>query len=311
MKKLTREIFIERSKLKHGYKYSYDKVIYINGQTKVTLTCEKNHEFQVRPDMHLNRGDGCRICKYDNMMKSNEDFIADLFSIFGELYDYSLVDYKGSYQNVELICKNHGIFSRSSNYLLRGHGCSKCYRNGKLDTERFIKLANRIHSSRYDYTHSEYVNSRSKIKINCPIHGMFGQLANNHLRGHGCKVCDRSKGEIFIENYLKNLNMDFKTEFKFTDLKFKYPLRFDIAVFKQNELSYLIEFNGKQHYQYYPNFHKSETDFQNQVLRDNMKIKYCEDNGIKLYIISYKDNLETELEKIIKENEEEDRIQVR
>jgi hypothetical protein len=36
-----------------------------------------------------------------------------------------------------------------------------------------------------------------------------------------------------------------------------------------------------------------------------MKIKYCENNNIKLYIIRYDENIEESLEKIIKENEKE------
>ena len=39
-----------------------------------------------------------------------------------------------------------------------------------------------------------------------------------------------------------------------------------------------------------------------------MKIEYCKKNNIKLYIIRYDDDLELSLEKIINENEKEDRI---
>ena len=299
-------LFIERSKLRHGVKYSYDKVNYINSQTKVILTCDRNHEFMVRPDIHLNRGDGCRKCKNENMIKTSIDFINRLSSIFGNFYEYQYVEYKGIYNQVKLICKNHGEFHKKPSILLKGKGCPICFINRKLNTSRFIEKANIVHKQRYDYSLTEYKNSRTKVKIICKNHGVFEQLANNHMRGHGCKLCDRSKGEIFIENYLISKNIDFETEFKFSNLRFRYPLRFDVAVFRNKNLSYLIEFHGKQHYQYYPSFHKSEEDYKVQLIRDNMKIEYCKNNNIKLYIISYIDNIEEVLKKIIKENEKED-----
>ncbi len=309
MKKLNTKTFIERSILKHGYKFCYSEVNYINSISKVTLICQMGHKFSVRPDMHINRGDGCRICKCNNMYKKNDDFIKELLEIYGDLYDYSLTEYNGVYKNVSIICKKHGVFKKSPNSLLSKRGCSKCFKNGKLDTNEFINRANIIHENRYDYSKSIYINSRTEVEIICKKHGAFYQLSNNHLKGHGCNKCNRSSGEINIENYLNNKNIIYKIEFIFENLRHKYPLRFDFAIFdNSNNLKYLIEFNGKQHYQYYPNFHKSETDFQDQLLRDNMKIKYCEDNGIKLYFISYKDNLEAELEKIIRENEEKNRI---
>ena len=309
MKKMTTETFVERAILRHGDDFCYSKVDYINSQTKIILKCKMGHEFLVRPDMHINRGDGCRECKNNNMYKKNNTFIKELLKIYGDSYDYSLTKYNGVYKNVSIICKKHGVFKKSPNSLLSRRGCSKCFTNGKLDINEFINRANMIHENRYDYSKSIYINSRTKIEIICKKHGVFYQLPNNHLQGHGCNKCNRSSGEINIENYLNNKKIIYKIEFIFETLRHKYPLRFDFAIFdNSNNLKYLIEFNGKQHYSYNTRFHKSETDFQDQLLRDNMKIKYCKDNNIKLYIIRYNDDLESILEKIIKENEEKNRI---
>jgi hypothetical protein len=144
------------------------------------------------------------------------------------------------------------------------------------------------------------VNSRTKVKIICKKHGAFVQLANNHLRGSGCNKCNRSLGELKIENILEERQVKYKTEFIFEELKYKYPLRFDFVIFNNDVIEYLVEFNGKQHYNYYPVFHKSVKDFEESVIRDQLKIDYCKENNIKLYIIRYDDDLEVELEKIIK-----------
>lgn len=40
-------------------------------------------------------------------------------------------------------------------------------------TEQFIEEARAIHGDKYDYSKVEYVNSRTKVCIICPIHGEF------------------------------------------------------------------------------------------------------------------------------------------
>lgn len=39
----------------------------------------------------------------------------------------------------------------------------------RLTTESFIKRAKEIHGDKYDYSLVQYINSRTKVKIICPI----------------------------------------------------------------------------------------------------------------------------------------------
>lgn len=59
----------------------------------------------------------------------------------------------------------------------------------KIDTARFIDLSRKIHGNKWDYSKTTYIGSLTKLNIVCPQHGIFSQLANNHLRGAGCPVC--------------------------------------------------------------------------------------------------------------------------
>ena len=59
----------------------------------------------------------------------------------------------------------------------------------KLTLTEYILKANKIHNFKYDYSESVYINSRTRIKIICPEHGYFYQLANSHLQGSTCKKC--------------------------------------------------------------------------------------------------------------------------
>jgi hypothetical protein len=57
-------------------------------------------------------------------------------------------------------------------------------------TEEFIEKAKSIHGNRYDYSLVEYKNNKTKVAIVCPIHGIFYQIAQSHIRGRGCFACN-------------------------------------------------------------------------------------------------------------------------
>lgn len=84
-------------------------------------------------------------------------------------------------------------------------------KNDENLTERFIRKAEKIHNNKYDYSLVEYIKAHEKIKIICPIHGIFEQRPNGHLNGNGCKECSKDSASVkkrsgldeFIENARK------------------------------------------------------------------------------------------------------------
>jgi len=58
-----------------------------------------------------------------------------------------------------------------------------------LTNDEFIERSNNIHNNFYDYSLSIYERTNKKVKIICPIHGVFEQKPNNHLNGQGCPKC--------------------------------------------------------------------------------------------------------------------------
>ena len=70
------------------------------------------------------------------------------------------------------------------------------------------------------------------------------------------------------------------------------------------DLKIAIEYNGEQHYNYIPYFHKTKDNFYNVKYRDDMKKRLCAENGIRLIVVPYTVNdirsyLTTELQNII------------
>lgn len=103
--------------------------------------------------------------------------------------------------------------------------------------------------------------------------------------------CIRSKGEYQIEQLLKEHNIEYTREYSFSDLVDDLPLRFDFAIFKNNQLLCLIEFQGEQHY-------NPSNGFYNETIveHDKMKKEYCDKNNIKLIIVNYKRNYDIKYE---------------
>ena len=60
-RRLSKDMFIDRCKIKHKNKYDYSLVNYINNSTNVKIICSDHGEFMQRPNHHLN-GHGCPMC---------------------------------------------------------------------------------------------------------------------------------------------------------------------------------------------------------------------------------------------------------
>ena len=59
--------------------------------------------------------------------------------------------------------------------------------------KEFIEKSRKVHNDKYDYSLVQYINSRTKVKIICPIHGEFIQNANSHIQKRGCPDCGKVK----------------------------------------------------------------------------------------------------------------------
>jgi very-short-patch-repair endonuclease len=116
--------FIEKAKNMHN-KYDYSLVKYIDNITKIKIICSEHGEFEQRPSDHLD-GRGCSKCSTDNQRSSREEFIEKSIILYGNKYDYSLVDYITNKIKVKIICKIHGIFEQTPNCHLNNHCCPQC-----------------------------------------------------------------------------------------------------------------------------------------------------------------------------------------
>ena len=222
----TLDAFVEKAKKIHGDKYDYSKVEYKNATTKVCIICPEHGEFWQTPNNHLS-GNGCKKCSMPNSGISTEEFIAKAREIHGNKYDYSKTVYKDTKTKVCIICPEHGEFWQLPTNHLKGHGCDKCAHteNKKTltkTTEDFIKRAREVHGKKYDYSKTNYVNSKTSVCIICPEHGEFWQLPSTHLNGGGCSKCKYENIGMTKDEFIKKANEVHGNKYDYSKVDFKY-----------------------------------------------------------------------------------------
>ena len=145
-------------------------------------------------------------------------------------------------------------------------------------------------AQRHNYYEFECVNCGAHIYRMTPTN-------KSDIETCHCPNCNENKykGEVRVQNYLKDHDIPFKTQFKFADCVYKSMLPFDCAVFNDDDnLTCLIEYDGEQHYKFIKHWHGDEEGFKLQKLRDKIKTDYCASHGIPLIRIPYTeyDNIE-------------------
>jgi len=293
----TKENILKFKKI-HGDKYDYSLVNYVNNKTKVKIICPIHGIFEQTPKHHKN-GYGCKKCKIDKGVyytkrKSTNQFIEESKKIHGDKYDYSLVDYKNNKTKVKIICPEHGVFEQTPlQHLTLKQNCKKCvvdsYKNGRF---LFIEKSRKIHGDKYDYSLVNYVNNKTKVKIICPIHGVFEQRPDSHLNGQNCYKCSLINKRIKFINKIRhrleqgyqlvpNYNKDFC---QYLDLMSKcFGVYIQHAMnggeYHIEELGYWVDGYDKENnvvYEYYEKFHKYQEEKDLKRMQEIIEYLNCE-----------------------------------
>ena len=200
-RKATLKEFIEKAQLVHGDRYDYSSVEYNNAITKIKINCEKHGVFEQTPNNHL-ADHGCPKCA--KPVRTVDEFIRRARLTHGDKYDYSLVDYVKSYENVIIVCPKHGKYLQKPKDHLYEGGCPKCGKGTKT-TEEFIVESKKIHGNEYDYSLVKYVDEHTKVNIVCKKHGIFSQRPYGHTDEKGCPKC--SGKNKTTEDYINQVKL--------------------------------------------------------------------------------------------------------
>lgn len=197
---------------------------------------------------------------------------------------------------------------------LRAGRRTSCGSHNNLIKNEIGKIYGYLEVLKKDDTPANYFADKSIHWIcKCSLCGTTKSVSGKLLRNGQAKSCGclKSYGEQLIGKYFQNNSYLFQKEYYFEDLKGQRgPLRFDFAVFNENnELQYLIEFQGTQHFTYEEYFGDYKKFLLNQKY-DIDKEEYCKQHSIPLLkiipnITRQSDSNYNNLPKIIKDFEQE------
>jgi len=194
---LTQEKFIERiSKKKSCKNYSFDKTVFIDRHTEITVHCKSHGDFKILPSS-LTQGVKCQRCS-SNFVDTKK-FIENATKKFGERYDYSLVEYKTKKIPVKIICKKHGIFNMRPFHHLSGCGCSgcNCHGHSQVQIEWLNFLGKMLGIDIYHAKNmGEHLIKNSKYHADgyCKEKNIIFEF--NGCFFHGCKKCFKNRNSV-------------------------------------------------------------------------------------------------------------------
>ena len=157
------------------------------------------------------------------------------------------------------------------------------YSRKKLSKEEVVS---KINSRGFELLNlGTFKNTKCRGKFKCvkghewetEIHNVYGEKS-------GCPECSTTTGERRCRFILETI---FKKPFIRTrDVVKINGQRLELDMYNE-ELMIACEYNGIQHYFEDKNYFHKEGGFEEQVERDSLKKKYCDDNKIKLIIVPY------------------------
>lgn len=131
----AKNTFITRASKKHDNKFNYDKAVYKNARTNVTITCPIHGDFEQTPDVHLKAPHGCPKCATiaiaTQQRSSTERFIKTAAKKYPGMYTYTNSVYITAISDIEIMCNRcKHTFTTTPNKHLNCGACSVCDKRG-------------------------------------------------------------------------------------------------------------------------------------------------------------------------------------
>lgn len=302
----TIRLKINRRCVENDYTFSgFISGTYKNIFSKLILKCNKDqHIWYPTCESFLKSKKGCPKC--GGKLPKSEDEMINIIKKNCAEKNYIFIGFPKNSNTTKSKFKikcnndNHTWETTYNRFVSHKYGCPKCSNNIRLDEIAVIKNVKKICGERkyqfIGFVNGKYANNKTKLKIKCTAHNIEWDVRYQNFtqQAAGCPVCNESKGELHIRQYLYNHNIKFQLQKRFDDCKNIQPLPFD---FYLPELNICIEYDGIQHYKYRPFFGK-KNDLQNLQIRDKIKTDYCMQNKITLLRINYKESIVDKLDKL-------------
>jgi hypothetical protein len=192
------------------------------------------------------------------------DFIQKSKDIWGDKYDYSMVDYNSMKSKVKIIY-NGWIFTQKAEDHLLGKCCEL-----RWDTERFIFESKKIHGDEYDYSEVEFKNMKSHVIV--IKNGVeYLQRPEKHLLGN---KPDKVRRLINTKDFIEKSRSVWGYKYDYSLVEYKGSnvevlIKYRGEVYRQKPVQHLIGYKCER------NTIKNEKDFLRKCfLRHGNKYDY-------------------------------------
>lgn len=295
-KKKTTEIFKKQVFELVGKEYEVISE-YVHDTKKVFLIhslSDCGHKFEMTPSGFL-QGNRCPECgikiRANKRTLTHKQFIAKINSEW--LNEYLLIDtYTGSKNKIRVKHINcNRLFDTIPSNIYKEHGCPHCAKENSGITLRkshskFEEEVQTIANGEYKVL-SSYINTNTHIHMKHLVCGNeYIVLPSNFLRGNRCPICNESKGEREIREWLKHGEIKFESQVEFDGLIGMGGglLSYDFYLPDKN---ILIEYQGEFHDGSGGEY--TQVNLKKQQEHDKRKKEYAKKNGIELLEIWYWD----------------------
>lgn len=293
MRKKTHKEFIKEVYNLVGTEYTILTEYELSSKKLLIRHNKCNTEYWVRPNLFL-KGGRCPNCNGNKAKhKTTTQYKKEVFDLVGDEYTV-LEDY---INRATPILMRHNKCGREykvspGNFLYRSR-CIECYYQSKRLTPQEIDSNIKEHlGSNYKLV-SDYNGAGNKVELlhkdcNKTFEVRYTDIIQHHS---GCPYCKKSRGEEYIETYLKENNIRYEEQKKFEGLVNIFQLSYD---FYLPDYNILIEYQGEQHFKpkTFGGIPKelAQDRFKRQQNNDNIKKKFAKENNYTLWEPTYKIN---------------------
>lgn len=230
---------------------------------------------------------GC-FAHQNRVEKNRESFLGKKFhrlTIVEELFDY-----RPTKARCQCECGNLVIVDRAD--VVYGHTQScGCLQKERASENNMKDWTGVISDYGVKFLKQDHMNNKGQWLWICQCGicdtefvALPAKVNNGHITSCGCAV--QSSGERYIASVLDEMQLEHTEQYIFADCKYKNQLKFDFAIFNHNKLFFLIEYDGKQHFEPIEWFGGIK-GFQESQTRDEIKNQYCKNHNIPLLRLPY------------------------
>lgn len=220
--------------------------------------------------------------------KNRESFLGQKFGRLTIIEE----DFSTRFTSAKCLCDCGNYLTTTRADVVAGHTQSCGCLQREMASEYNIKdWTDVISEYGVKFLRQEHTNDKGQWLWRCKC-GLCGnefvalpaKINNGHITSCGCAL--QSSGERYVLSILDDMKIEITEQYTFPDCKYKNVLRYDFAVFNNSKLLYLIEYNGKQHYEPIE-FFGGQSSFEEAQVRDEIKKQYCLSKNIPLLILPY------------------------